>query len=782
MHNLTIKEPQAQTSFKDVKFIVPYKQNVHFTGRESLLDEIRTKLHERVSKKWNHQVALYGLGGIGKTQLALEYVHRNREHYERVYWISAASQATMFSGFEVIAKQTRCLRDETNTSPSEVAKGVLRWLDEQRNWLIVLDNLDDILVLDGYLPNTATHKHTLVTTRNPNSEHIPAEGILVGVYDADDAIDLLSTRTGIENISEAERQECLEIVSELGFLPLAIEQAAAYIREETKDLFMFLPIYRKNRAKFHSQKSTANRSYYEESLATTWRIAFQHIEEGSVEASRLLRLLAFLNPDGILLSFLEVGMNGLKAELRSVITDIGTLYKSLAELERFSLIRRERDEELGQIILIHRLVQAIIKDEMEPDLFAEMEVEILGLCRTAYPKWHDWEPNALQQTRIIQAQVILPLLSLRRIKSIHLVNILLEVGTSLLQDGKDQQACGLVEMAMRVVNEVGNIDEAYKLEVVGVLAAVYTSFGDLKRAVVLLEKQVEGFARLSGKHAPQTLVAMTRLSYLYAEQGDLQAAMKLQEEVLDVGKVTVSPGKEHSDTVEAMHELAVTCYSLQELERGCELGKKALNAKISLYGKNHPETLSTLALLACIYRSQGELVQSKNLQEEVLDACTTLFGKSHPRYLEAILSLGDTIRQQGDLDGAVKLHKEALEISMRINVKEHIQTFIALQSLAISYQEAGRLEESINLLEEAQATMKKHRGEDHRHTLSATVFLAIGYEQIGRLHDAIKLVEIVVDGSKRRFGKHHPTTTEHMNWLTYLYEKADDGMDQGGGH
>ena len=337
---------------------------------------------------------------------------------------------------------------------------MLKWLNEQDNWLVVIDNLDDINVIRGLLPNSSPDRHTLITTRNPNAEHIPAEGLQVSVYDVDDAIEFLLTRLGSQVRAVGETKEgkieCGKIVKELGYLPLAIEQAAAYIREVLKDLFQYLPSYRKDRRKLNSRASIANEAYYEASIATTWRLSFQKVEEINSDAAKLLRLLAFLNPDGILIEFLKAGTEGLSDDLKTIVSD--KLYEALSELERFSLIGRQCDSTLGQKVTIHRLIQSIIKDEMSADLFLNMEVELIGLCNAAFPNWHNWQPKLFQQSRRYQDQVVVPLCSVREIKSKELSRVLERVGVCLREDGKYQQARELLTKTVDIMNEAGGRD------------------------------------------------------------------------------------------------------------------------------------------------------------------------------------------------------------------------------------------------------------------------------------------------------------------------------------
>jgi len=367
--------------------MVPYQRNANFIGRADLLAKLSTKLYDIAPKSWNHRVALYGLGGVGKTQLALEYVYAHKGEYDRVYWISAVSEATLFSGFQEIAKRTQCVPSITNLNPSEVTITVLEWFNTHENWLLVIDNLDQIEVIDGYLPIQSKGRHTLITTRNPYSDHIPAEGLKVGELDLDDAIELLllRSRVGAAGETSGAKTEAAEIVKELACLPLAIEQASAYIREASRDLFKFLPSYRNDRKTHHARLSKGNRSYYSGSVSTTWHLSFERIEQNNSDAPKLLRLLSFLNPDGILTDFLDTGKEGLSAELAEIVSQDDRLNEALAELERFSLIGRQDDISSGQTILIHRLVQSVIKDDMSPDIFSTMMEAVIGLCDSAFP-------------------------------------------------------------------------------------------------------------------------------------------------------------------------------------------------------------------------------------------------------------------------------------------------------------------------------------------------------------------------------------------------------------
>ncbi len=230
----------------------------------------------------------------------------------------------------------------------------------------MIDNVGDTAVIQQYLPNRAINRHTLLTLRNPNILEIPAIGVKVNVMKSGESVQLLLRRwkSGPDAVySEAKRLEAAEIVKELGYLPLAIEQASAYIREVSKDIAKYLPHYRKNKPKYYSRAPKGS-WFYEMTVATTWKLSFAEIKANNDGASKLQELFAFLNPDGILLDFIDAGKEGLNTDLRRIVEEEEELDEALSELERFSLIEWQANQ-AGKHIKIHRLVQQVTKDGLD---------------------------------------------------------------------------------------------------------------------------------------------------------------------------------------------------------------------------------------------------------------------------------------------------------------------------------------------------------------------------------------------------------------------------------
>ena len=481
MAALNLESQKDEPSETENKFLVPCPANPRFTGRTQFLQALKDKLSAVVPKHHNHRRALYGMGGIGKTQCALGYVYANRRVYNRIYWISAVDKSSLLSGYQDIAHAAK-LRFQ-DASPIKIAKAVLFWLEQQHSWLLVIDNLDQIEVANGLLPENSPQNHTIITTRNPNADGIPAEPLEVPLLNVDDSIDLLSTLSKITVEADSPgKVQAAEIVQKLGYLPLAIEQAAAYIREVTADFSGFLEEYERNRKKLHMWIPSGNR-LYPNSIATTWSMSFSLLPKHSV---RLLRLFSFLNPDGILIPFLAAGAAALEVDLQRIIVDQIELATALLELEKFSLIKWDRPRKL---LMIHRLVQMVVRDEMSEEELQLTATHIVDLCIQAFPNATTAETRSI--CRIYQGQILEPLAQMNTICTSQLALIRTRVGEFLREDGKYDDSGRLLFQAVQNSMSIFGMENLETLVRMHALAVTYQAQGRNADAAQIQEEVLE---------------------------------------------------------------------------------------------------------------------------------------------------------------------------------------------------------------------------------------------------------------------------------------------------
>jgi tetratricopeptide (TPR) repeat protein len=644
---------------------------------------MKSSLACEAPRRDNHRVALYGTGGIGKTQCALEYVYANETYYDRIYWITAVDQASLLSGYQTIARKAQVPIAQGERSPVEIAHAVLSWLRTEPNWLIVIDNLDDIKVADRFLPENGPRKHTLITTRDPNAPGIPAEPLEVPLLDQEESVDLLSTLSNISLPPESNEMEAARrIVKELGYLPLAIEQAAAYIREVTGSIPAYSLAYQKNRQELHRWVPTGNRQY-PFTVATTWSMSFHILQKTHQQATHLLRLLAFLNPDGVLLKFLESGVKSrtpvqgwqaylecgleafslvhvclhlkvylhLKKSLQHIISNPDSMNKALLVLEKFSLIKWNRS---SRTISIHRLVQAVVIDEMSKAQRISMQAMFVDLCYQVFPAVFT---NATRPIcRMYQNQIVEPLLQVRATRTGICCNMKYRVAWFLVEDGKyrdgqrllQQSLDGGVKLKIRAwASNVGYLDSfTIRTEI----AYAYLMSGNLREAVELGEEMLKTARKAPGEGNDDTLVIMMTLSWTYYMMGRRREAADMFEDALKKCRRVL--GEEHPRTLLAMAWLGSIYLSRGNLNEAVEIQEEALNKSRRIIGKADPLTLIIMHKLSLTYQTQRRLTEAVEMQEDVVDSGRRILGDEHPH---TIAWGRDLVDMREDLDRMTKM-------------------------------------------------------------------------------------------------------------------------------
>ena len=683
----------------------------------------------------------------------------------------------MLSGFQEIGEKTGCSFAGTDSSkPTEVAKQVLAWLRQQENWLFVIDNLDDVSVADGFLP-TFSEKggHTLITTRNPNATNIPAEGVEIPVLEENFGIELLLRRSDIKEIDFSFHTDIAQdIVKELGHLALAIDHAAAFIRS-LGDITKFLSIYRSSRRRVLQRNST-NKSTYPNSVEVTFLLSFDRLKgmDYGGQAAKLLQLLVFLNPDVILIEFLRAGEGGLRDELREIIADEFIFHESLELLRQFSLIRRSQKKDM---LAIHRLVQAVLRDQLSETELHQYCDDVIGICEVAFPEIWDTQQTR-ELCRSFQSQVVEPAFEAATIFSKNSGRVLQKIGRFLREDGKLKDSERLLRYAYENAVILFGNEHSKTLASMSNLASTYRDQGKLQDASDLEERVLAAWKRTLGEEHPNTLTTMNNLASTYRDQGKLQDASDLQKRVLVARKRTL--GEEHPDTLRTMNNLASTYRDQGKLQDASDLEERVLAAWKRTLGEEHPNTLTTMNNLASTYRDQGKLQDASDLQKRVLVARKRTLGEEHPDTLRTMNNLASTYRDQGKLQDALDLEERVLVARKRTLGEEHPDTLTTMNNLASTYWDQGKLQDASDLEERVLVAWKRTLGEEHPNTLTTMNNLASTYWDQGKLQDASDLQKRVLVARKRTLGEEHPNTLTTMNNLASTYwdqGKLQDASD-----
>jgi transcriptional regulator with XRE-family HTH domain len=350
---------------------VPYWRNPFFTGREHLLDYLHEQLGPGKKVAITSSSALHGLGGIGKTQTALEYAYRYGRDYTAVFWIEAETTEGISASFLRIAEQLE-LPERREADQSQIIAAVQRWLAAQHGWLLIWDNVEDLEQLRRWL--LPTREGSLLFTTRRRTLGTLAYGIELPTMTPEEGqlfllcrAKMLPPGAGEEGMHQLFQKmpdiaaKAQELVTTLGGLPLALDQAGAYIEETPCRLEDYIELYKIRRVELLKRRGEAVADH-PASVATTWSLSFERIEHANAAAADLLRLCSFLYPDAIPEELFREGAKVFSGErLEAVVTDAIQLQEAFRAITAYSLLKRNVEE---RTLSIHRLVQAVLWEGM----------------------------------------------------------------------------------------------------------------------------------------------------------------------------------------------------------------------------------------------------------------------------------------------------------------------------------------------------------------------------------------------------------------------------------
>ncbi len=372
---------------------VPFARNPFFSGREQELADLHTHLQRHSAAAIGQVRAISGLGGIGKTQLAVEYAYRHRQEYRAVLWVRADTLETLNASYSELARLLR-LPEQAAREQEVIVQAVRTWLETRADWLLLLDNLDEPSVLfpsdetgrsgthSPFLP-VAPGGHVLITTRHANLASLGlgmAHPLTIEVFTPEQGAAFLLRRANLQGQpTPGERELARQITEELDGLPLALDQAGAYLATTGESLAGYLRLYQQRRADLLKQRQGRE---HPEPVATTWAISFQRVAERDPAAAELLRFCAFLAPDAIPEEILTEGAKHLGDRLASVAADAFLLNGAIESLRAYSLIARDPR---AHALTVHRLVQAVLRDSLPTEARQPWMQRAINAIEAAYP-------------------------------------------------------------------------------------------------------------------------------------------------------------------------------------------------------------------------------------------------------------------------------------------------------------------------------------------------------------------------------------------------------------
>jgi tetratricopeptide (TPR) repeat protein len=719
---------------------VPFQPNPFFVGRDLILTELRARL--QAPEATVRRVVLTGLGGIGKSSVAVEYAYRHHVDYDLVWCVNSEQPVGLLADLASLATQLGLAADASQ----EVQVAALRsWLEHQQRWLVVLDNVDAPEAVAEWLPRSATG-HVVLTSRAGVGWERLASVLPVEVLAPADAAGLLLART--DETGPAAEEAATTLSATLGGLPLALEQAGAYVAASgTVTLAGYAALFGTRGLELLRRGQPLG---YQHTAATTWSLALERLRASEPAVVDLLTLASFVAPDDLPLPLVATHTRALPEPLASVAADPLALADVVATLRRYSLVRVVADG-----LYVHRLLQTVVRVGLDAEPQQTWAGVAVRLLRGAFPAESGQVVSWPECERLLP-HVLAAVDYGRRlgVEPERCLSLLSQGASYLWSRGQYRQALPLDEQALAGWRQLLGENHPDTLQSMHDLAFICEELGDLQRAHQLFQQTLAARRRVLGEDHPATLATMNGLALTRRDLGDLQGAQHLFEETLAARRRVL--GEDHPDTLWTMNSLAVTHQGLGDLQGARELHEQTLAARRRVSGEDHPATLWSMNNLAGTLVDLGDPQGARDLLEQTLAARRRALGDDHPHTLVSMSHLAETRRNLGDLRGALQLHEQTLAARRRVLGDDHPDTLTSMHGLAATRRDLGDLDGARELYERALAARRRVLGDDHPRTLWSMHGLAETLRDLGDLESAHELHEQTLAARQRILGEDDP--------------------------
>jgi hypothetical protein len=698
-------------------------RNPRFTGRRALLSKLHTALTHR-SASAPLPVVIHGLGGVGKTQLAIEYLHRHGEHYDVVWWIPAEQPSQIRASLAMLGAR---LRLPASQDMRHTAQAVLDALQSGHlRWLLVYDNANQPRDIGPLVPPGGGG--VLLTSRN--SVWPAAWTVMeIDVLERDESIELLQRRNRAIPVADADR-----LAAKLGDLPLALEQAASWQVATGTPVAEYVRMLDDHVRELLSQGRPDD---YPATFAALLDLAVERLRTAAPNAYLLLELFAFLGAEPLSIRLLRASRVGTAAaDHADVLYHPILRHRAIRELRRFGLVRENPKEDSIQV---HRLVQQLLRSSLPADRRVRCKAVVQELIAGANP--HEPE-NPANWPRYAE---IGP-----HIAPADLVNA---TRTDLRW---------LVLDHVRYLSGIGDYDGSRQLAEVAVTAW----------------SRPPGSGGLGADHE-MTLIAMRQLAIALRRLGDNDRARLLSEEVYERLRRHPHFGEDHEHTLLAANSVAVGLRIAGEFERARDLDNDILRRHIRVFGEDDDNTLRMRNNVAVNLRLLGAYSAAFQIDREVAARYEESLDRDDPRLLLSLINLGLDLYGLGSYADVLRIHDQVLAQFSKQLTPRQSEILLAARLGAMAMRKAGRYADALAHSRKNFVNCQRWYGPDHQHALAAATTYVNCLRASGEITAARRLATDTRDGYGRVFGERHPFTLAAQVNLGIVLRAAGDAEAAG---
>lgn len=709
-----------------------------------------------------------GLGGIGKTQIALEAAYRVREEYRdcSVFWVPAVDKATIDNAYRKIGQSMHIPGiNENMADVKSLVKDALSE-DDTGYWLLVIDNADDIDLMFGqgddpslydYLPSNIKGS-ILCTTRNHEvtvSLDVGWDSILpIGEVTQNEAMQLLQKKLTEAQLRDVEGTH--RLLEFLAYLPLAIRQASAYMSRtgiSTSTYLSYCDSSDVTEIEILSQHFEDHSRYrYDKSanpIATTWLISFQHITKQYPLASQYLKYICYLAEKDIPTSLLPRFEDEIERNV------------AIGVLKNYAFITARDDSDSFDI---HRLVRLAVRNWMNQEEGDHIE-EVIQHLSHIYPDPSSENKNIwIRYLSHGDAALDSWMRSNRNDAGWRL---LINTGESHFILGNAQLAEMRYRQASEISEKVLGAEHPKTIASINGLSIMLRQQAKYPEAEQRQRQILQISIKMLGLEHPNTLAVMNGLAEVLRQSGRYQQAEQEQKQTLQLCSKVL--GENHPNTLASMNNLIIINYQKGDYQQAELQCRQLIQKKIIFLGDEHPDVLSSMNSLAVILDQQGRYEESERQHRQNLQLITEILGAEHPETMASVTNLASVLYRQGRYQEAEQQHRFAIQAMTRGLSSGHPDTLANTNGLAEVLRQQGKYQEAEQQHRQTLQFITKTLGPEHPSTLAVITNLGATLLQQGDCENAEKLFQQSLDLKVKVLGAEHPSTAASINGLANVH-------------
>ncbi|MGW0332993.1 FxSxx-COOH system tetratricopeptide repeat protein, partial [Streptomyces sp. NPDC003011] len=737
-------------------------RNTSFVGRQALLRAVEEQLAAQdTAAVLPH--ALHGLGGVGKSQLALEYIYTHQQDYKVICWISAERESLILAALSTLAAQLGVAptsQESVGTPTANTAvPAVLEALRSGApydNWLLVFDNAEDIDVARKYFPPNGPGK-VIVTSRNRAWERV-ATPLPVNVFEREESVELLQKRSPDLSAEDADR-----LADALGDLPLAVEQAGAWRAVTGMLVQEYLDLLEQRSLEILELDTPPD---YPTSVAAAWDISLSRIAESNPGARQLLDICASMAPEPIPRSVLR-GSRGVSItpDVDPLLRESIKLNRAIRDLSQFSLVKVDPRADTLQM---HRLLQTVLLAKLGPEEREGMRGAAHQLLSAAKPGSYssslEWRSYQELLPHVLASQAVTSTDDWVR-------ELVYDTVLFLYYWGDHTGAADLGRQAWNAWLAASGEDDIYVIRMSKRFGFLLRQIGQVAESIPLTEKALEVSRRIQVE-AEEMIDSLCDMADARRYQGRFEEARDLGQEATELARPQF--GLEDPTTLRAVHSLGVDLRLCGQFREALALDQENARLRDQMFGPANFLTLNSLNALSIDMRESGDYPGARDFQEDAHRRSRAALGEEHPLTLRIARNLAVCRRRDGALAEAVKLSEDTLRRFSARYGADHFDAVSTALNYSVDLRLAGDLENARKQGQDAAERYAMRLGARHAYTLLAKANLAATLRALDALDDAQELEDVAARQLAETIGPRHVTTlTVAIGQANTAYARLD---------